>query len=126
MTSFHEFLRDRIETSGFSTEDTLASFLPLVRETLEAHAAGRVAPLVGLDALQVAGVRIWFEDALRAVPRDAESDLRRLQAEVGYWRAHAARKSLRQKLRRLRTKAGRAVGELILYKQAPAENRRAS
>ena len=51
---------------GFSTEDTLISFLPLVREMLDAHAAGLVAPLDGLDALHVEGVQIWFEEARRA------------------------------------------------------------
>ena len=51
MSTFHEYLRTRLETGGFSTEDALASFLPLVREVLEAHAAGRVAPLEGLEAL---------------------------------------------------------------------------
>ena len=50
MSTFHEYLRTRLETGGFSTEDALGSFLPLVREVLEAHAAGRVAPLEGLDA----------------------------------------------------------------------------
>ena len=56
--TFHEFLSSRIESGGFSTEDVLASFLPLARQVLEAHAAGRVAPLVGLNALRVEGVQI--------------------------------------------------------------------
>ena len=47
MSSFHEYLRTRLETGGFSTEDALGSFLPLVREVLEAHAARRVAPAAG-------------------------------------------------------------------------------
>ena len=37
MTAFHEYLRTRLETGGFSTEDTLTSFLPLVREVLDAE-----------------------------------------------------------------------------------------
>ena len=53
MNNFHEYLRSRLETGGFSTEDALAAFLPLVREVLETHAAGRVAPLEGLDVLRV-------------------------------------------------------------------------
>ena len=80
MNAFHEYLRARMETGGFSTEDALGSFLPLVREVLEAHAAGRVAPLEGLDALQVDGVRIWFEEARRLEPRSNTAALRRVEA----------------------------------------------
>jgi hypothetical protein len=80
MNTFHEYLRTRLETGGFSTEDALASFLPLVREVLEAHAAGRVAPLEGVDALRVDGARIWFEEARRQEPRDNSALLRRIEA----------------------------------------------
>jgi predicted DNA-binding WGR domain protein/DNA polymerase III delta prime subunit len=80
MSTFHEHLRTRLETGGFSTEDALGSFLPLVREVLEAHAAGRVAPLEGLDALHVDGVRIWFEEARRQEPRNNAAVLRRVEA----------------------------------------------
>ncbi len=55
MNNFHEYLRKRLETGGFSTEDTLTAFLPLVREVLDTHAAGRVAPLEGLDVLACRG-----------------------------------------------------------------------
>ena len=34
---FHTFLGERMEAGGFSTEDVLASFLPLVREAMETH-----------------------------------------------------------------------------------------
>jgi hypothetical protein len=80
MTNFAEFLTQRLAAGGFSTEDTLASFLPLLRETLEAHAVGCVAPLEGLDALRVEDVRIWFEDAQRLPPRTNGDALRRLAA----------------------------------------------
>jgi predicted DNA-binding WGR domain protein len=78
MATFHEFLRSRIAAGGFSTEDVLASFLPLARQVAAAHAAGRVAPLDGIAALQVDGVRIWFhEDQLRA-PARATAEVQRL------------------------------------------------
>ena len=80
MTSFHQFLRDRLETGGFSTEDALTAFLPLVRETLDAHAAGMVAPLEGLESLHVEGVRIWFEEAKRLPLRRQPSSIRRISA----------------------------------------------
>ena len=78
MATFHEFLRSRLAAGGFSTEDALASFLPLARQVADAHAAGRVAPLDGVAALQVEGVRIWFhEDHLRA-PTRAAAEVHRL------------------------------------------------
>jgi hypothetical protein len=79
MSTFHGYLRDRLETGGFSTEDALASFWPLVREVLEAHASGRVAPLESLDALKVEGVRIWFDEAARLGTRNSAAVLRRIE-----------------------------------------------
>ncbi|NQU20502.1 MAG: DNA helicase, partial [Candidatus Nealsonbacteria bacterium] len=79
MTDFYEYLCTRLETGGFSTEDTLTSFLPLVREVLDSHAAGMVAPLEGLDALHVESARIWFEDARRGEPRNNAAALRQIE-----------------------------------------------
>ena len=79
MTNFADFLRNRIDTDGFTTEDALASFLPLAREVLDAHAAGMVAPLEGIAELQVEGVRIWFEDAKRLKVRRAGSKIRHVE-----------------------------------------------
>ncbi|HZN61939.1 MAG TPA: hypothetical protein VFC90_05990, partial [Planctomycetota bacterium] len=61
--TFLEFLRERIERGAISTEDTLASVLPLVRQTLDVHDAGRVAPFRGVEHLKVEGFRLWFEAA---------------------------------------------------------------
>jgi predicted DNA-binding WGR domain protein len=63
MSSFETFLHQRLESSGFTTEDALASYLPLLRQVVAAHRAGRVAPLQGVNDLQVEGVRLWFEEA---------------------------------------------------------------
>ncbi len=79
MTSFHTFLLDRIETGGFSTEDTLSTFLPLVREVLDSHAAGFVAPLEGINDLRAEGIRLWFEQAKRLSVRQAFSRLRKIE-----------------------------------------------
>ena len=78
MTTFHEFLRGRLQHGGFSTEDTLASFLPLARQVAEAHAAGLVGPLDGLSALHVEGVRIWFHDEARREPSRRPQELARV------------------------------------------------
>ena len=79
MTDFAGFLKSRIDADGFTTEDALASFLPLAREVLDAHAAGMVAPLEGLSELQVEGVRIWFEEAKRLPVRRAGSKVRHVE-----------------------------------------------
>lgn len=65
MTSFHSFLREQNERGGFSTEDVLVSFLPLMQQVIDTHEAGEVGPFEGLDKLHVEGVRIWFQDADR-------------------------------------------------------------
>lgn len=78
---FHPYLTERLEVGGFSTEDTLAAFLPLVRETLEAHLNEQVAPLVGLNDLNVDGNRIWFEVAERRAFRLNASAIHRVQSQ---------------------------------------------
>ncbi len=79
MIAFHEFLRSRIEAGGFSTEDVLVSFLPLVRDVITAHAADRVAPLEGLDDLFVEDNRIWFAESKWGQLRNRASELRRIE-----------------------------------------------
>ncbi len=83
MTSFHEFLRSRLAGGGFSTGDVLASFLPLARQVVDAHATGRVAPLDGVSALHVEGSRIWFHDDALERPSGAPAELRRLDRPAG-------------------------------------------
>ena len=63
MTTFTEFLSQRLEAGGFTTEDALASFLPLLRQVAAAHRAGLVAPLQGVNAIHVENNRLWFEEA---------------------------------------------------------------
>lgn len=79
MTEFAKFLADRLDSGGFSTEDVLASFLPLAREVLETHAAGFVAPLEGVAELRMDDARIWFEQAKRQTPRRRESAIRSVE-----------------------------------------------
>ncbi len=71
MTSFTDYLERRLETGGFTTEDALASFLPLVRQVVAAHRAGRVAPLQGINAIQVENNRLWFEEVAACRQADA-------------------------------------------------------
>jgi hypothetical protein len=69
MTGFHEYLRQHLAAGGFTTEDALACFLPLARQTAAAHQAGLVAPLQGTNDLNVENGRLWFEEARRQQPR---------------------------------------------------------
>jgi len=78
MTAFGDFLADRLENGGFSTEDVLASVLPLMRQVIEAHAAGQVAPLEGLAALNVEKAAIWFEESGRSEPTNNFARVRAL------------------------------------------------
>ncbi len=82
MSDFYEFLRARNAASGFTTEDVLVSFLPLLRQVIDCHVNGFVAPLDGLDALQVEGPRIWFEDARRLPSKSNATRLSDLLAEM--------------------------------------------
>lgn len=65
MTSFHTFLREQIARGGFSTEDVLVSFLPLMQQVIETHDTGEVAPLDGIEKLHVEGARVYFHDSDR-------------------------------------------------------------
>ncbi len=63
MTAFLEFLRARQEKGGFTTEDALATLLPLFAQVSKAHEAGLVAPLRGVVQLTVDGIVAGFDDA---------------------------------------------------------------
>jgi len=78
VSTFKEFLRARLEAGGFTTEDTLVSFLPLMRQVIEAHAAGCCAPLRTLDGLSVDNARIWFHESARVAPKDNAPAVRQL------------------------------------------------
>src|SRR5688572_11269725 len=83
MTSFIDFLTQRLESGGFTTEDALASFLPLARQTADAHQAGLVAPLMGVNDLRVEGIRIWFEEAGKHAPTLNSARLHALEGPRG-------------------------------------------
>jgi predicted DNA-binding WGR domain protein len=68
MIGFRDYFLGRLESGGFTTEDALASFLPLIRRVVAAHEAGLVAPLIGVEQLQVEGLQIVFGDGLRSLP----------------------------------------------------------
>ncbi len=77
--TFEQFLTEKLIAEDVATEDVLASFLPLLREVIEAHRHGLVAPLEGTKELHVEGVRLWFEEAKRQQPRSNSSEVYRLE-----------------------------------------------
>lgn len=57
------------ERRAGTADDVLARLLPLFRQVEEVHAAGRVAPLEGLEQIRVADGRAYFENAQAHPPR---------------------------------------------------------
>src|SRR5688572_26287893 len=79
-TSFLEFLTTGIERGGFEADDTLASLLPLMKQTLAAHESGKVAPLDGLAGLSVGSNReLHFPATTALTPRRRQDEVERLQ-----------------------------------------------
>jgi hypothetical protein len=76
MTSFHDFLQQRIAAGGFSTEDVLASFVPLMQQVIATHEADQVAPLDGLSALYVENEAVWYA---RSDQTSAQTHLRKVR-----------------------------------------------
>jgi hypothetical protein len=90
MTTFRDFLHQRLESGGFTTEDALASFLPLLRQVVAAHNSGKVAPLEGVEAVGVDGIQLRFNETKLLSPRvearklhDLEKGQRHTFAVVG-------------------------------------------
>lgn len=83
MSAFHDFLLRRFELGGFSTEDALASFLPLARQVAQTHASGKVAPLDGVAALQVEGAVLWFPQSAAKPAAANASRIRSLDKPAG-------------------------------------------
>ncbi len=73
---FRSFLEEWKTHDSVNTADILASFLPLVRETLAAHKNGFVAPLEGIDSLRVDHHKIWFEEKNRANSRSQSGKIK--------------------------------------------------
>jgi len=63
------------ERGGYSTDDVLASMLPLMEQVLETHEADLVAPLHGCDALHVSHSKLWFQQADALSPSSNDSKI---------------------------------------------------
>jgi predicted DNA-binding WGR domain protein/DNA polymerase III delta prime subunit len=76
---FLEFLRTR---GGFTTDDALATLLPLFRQVHEIHASGRVAPLEGVDDILIDEYRAYFETSRARETRLAGDHLRQVESRA--------------------------------------------
>lgn len=76
---FEEFLVQWKTHETVNTVDILASFLPLVRESLAAHNHGLVAPLEGISFLQVDQQKVWFQEIERAAPRNESEKIKAVE-----------------------------------------------
>ena len=79
MNTLHEVLLQRFANGGGSTDDVLLAFLPLVRETIKVHETGFVAPLEGLDRLEIDDGKIYFAESKRLKPRNAGNIVLQIQ-----------------------------------------------
>src|SRR5262245_41452346 len=77
--TFEQFLTEKLIAEDVATEDVLASFLPLLREVIQAHRHALVARLERTKELHVEGVRLWFEEAKRQQPRSNSTEVYRLE-----------------------------------------------
>jgi predicted DNA-binding WGR domain protein len=111
--SFQDFLAEWNAEERVATEDVLASFLPLGRDVLAAHEAGRVAPLEGLAALRVERSRLFFAEADRLPPRHRRGEVERLE--------RASRLPVEVLSEARRTVAGGDDGEELLINAEVAE-----
>lgn len=78
-TTLHSLLG--LDDRHRSTDDVLAAALPLLRQAVEAHEKGLVAPLEGVGELHVLNGRLWFENAKCSPPRQALERVEALQRD---------------------------------------------
>ena len=109
---FLDFLRAR---GGFTTEDVLATALPLLRQVRDTHATGRVAPLEGLVDVFVDEYRAYFESSRTREPRLADDRLRSIEAKSGAFQVVGRRAHTTE------TTAGEETHEDLLLAKPGAE-----
>ena len=71
-----------VEERHRSTDDVLAAAMPLLRQVLEIHDKGLVAPLEGVAELRALRGRLWFHNDKCVPPRRADAQVAALQTET--------------------------------------------
>ena len=103
--TFCDFMLQRFQSGGFTTDDMLTTILPLCRETVDTHEAGLVAPLNGTGDLYVSNGQAWFQEAARQEQKTNLATLSLLERHsrsrnqaVGFWPARTTGVSYHWKL----------------------------
>ena len=77
---FSALLQAGLEHGGFETDDALRVWLPLCRQTLATHDAGKVAPLRGVAALvTIEAGTLGFDPTRAEPPRSHRAEVERVQ-----------------------------------------------
>jgi hypothetical protein len=111
------------ESSGFrdllgteernrSTDDVLAQAMPLLKQVLEVHDRGLVAPLEGVTELRALRGRLWFHNAKCQPARRAPLRIRALEDEPSLALAVVARTRAVDDGRGLASREDLSIGEL--------------
>ena len=79
---FVDYLADRRGIQPLSTDDSLGLFLPLLREVIDTHRCGQVAPLEGVEAISVDEGRLWYGDAQQRALRNHISVVERVELSI--------------------------------------------
>ncbi len=66
---FLAFLREASAEQGRGNDELVRAMVPLMRQVLDHHDEGRVAPLSGVQAVFAAEGHLWFHDADATAPR---------------------------------------------------------
>ncbi len=83
LPGFLEFLQETVGRGRMANDDLLAAVLPLMRQVLEIHQQGLVAPLDGVDDINVQNGKLWFERGKTTEPEVQMDAVRRLQGDAG-------------------------------------------
>ncbi|MCI4666418.1 MAG: AAA domain-containing protein [Neomegalonema sp.] len=79
----HDLLEEFAAFEEIGTEDVLAAVLPLMRQTLELHDQGQVAPLDGVEAIGSWRGRLYFGPGQALKPKWSSLAINRLQGMKG-------------------------------------------
>jgi len=80
---FMQFLSAGSAKGGFAIDDVLSALVPLMKQTLAAHQAGKVAPLDGIDDLLVTEAgHLAFDPAKAKAPQKNARKIESLQTPV--------------------------------------------
>ncbi len=76
---FLDYLREFRAGEGRGNEELVRAMVPLMRQVLAAHDAGKVAPLDGTSQIHVSDGQLWFREAAALAPKSEQRAVRSLQ-----------------------------------------------